>query len=435
MLWSCIYLPRLPWDARPEAGAPGARAPEAERAALEGVAAWACRYTDRLIVERRETARGPFCAVLAEVSGSLALFGGLPRLDVHMRTAFAQLEYAHAIAHAPTPAAAEVLARAGDAEPLTARDAIVARLAPLPLALLDLPEPVLAALHGVGLRTIGECLRLPHDALARRFGEGCVSYLRRLLGNAPDPRPLYVPPAGYQRRFEFAGALDTVEQLLFPLKRLLLELEGVLVGRDCAVLRLALELAHEDAPATVVPLALGAPRRDAAGLLELARERLDRVQAPPATALTLRVEEFAAAPYAQHDLFDERVRREACLRNLVERLAARLGADAVRSLVLREDHRPERSFTEKKGSDHFPPAALRKNDLTLFPAERPLWLLPEPRLLRAPPPRLSRPERIETGWWDGQGVARDYYVAQTRGGSRLWVFCQQGQWFLHGVWA
>ncbi|NGP51942.1 hypothetical protein G6N75_00345, partial [Thioalkalivibrio sp. XN8] len=50
------------------------------------------------------------------------------------------------------------------------------------------------------------------------------------------------------------------------------------------------------------------------------------------------------------------------------------------------------------------------------------------------------PERIETGWWDGPGIARDYWVARTPAGARLWVFRERPdgtnarpQWFLHGV--
>jgi protein ImuB len=46
------------------------------------------------------------------------------------------------------------------------------------------------------------------------------------------------------------------------------------------------------------------------------------------------------------------------------------------------------------------------------------------------------PERIESGWWDGRDVQRDYYVARTQAGTRLWVFREraaEGRWFLHGV--
>lgn len=49
---------------------------------------------------------------------------------------------------------------------------------------------------------------------------------------------------------------------------------------------------------------------------------------------------------------------------------------------------------------------------------------------------LGEAERIETGWWDGAEVARDYYTAADNRGARLWVFREREaphRWFLHGV--
>jgi protein ImuB len=45
-------------------------------------------------------------------------------------------------------------------------------------------------------------------------------------------------------------------------------------------------------------------------------------------------------------------------------------------------------------------------------------------------------ERIESGWWDDGDVRRDYFVARTRTGARLWVYRELTDsccWFLHGV--
>jgi protein ImuB len=44
------------------------------------------------------------------------------------------------------------------------------------------------------------------------------------------------------------------------------------------------------------------------------------------------------------------------------------------------------------------------------------------------------PERIETGWWRGPHVKRDYYRVVTEDGRRLWLFRERdtGRWFLHG---
>ena len=87
---------------------------------------------------------------------------------------------------------------------------------------------------------------------------------------------------------------------------------------------------------------------------------------------------------------------------------------------------------------------------------RPIWLAPRPLKLEAvsvvpdgPPVRFQLgpdshrvvdaqgPERIETAWWRGECVRRDYYVVETESGSRWWLFrrLRDGAWFLHGQFA
>ena len=57
---------------------------------------------------------------------------------------------------------------------------------------------------------------------------------------------------------------------------------------------------------------------------------------------------------------------------------------------------------------------------------------------------MSGPERIETGWWDGASVARDYFIAQAEDGSLVWVYRGrlpsanvpgEPHWFLQGRFA
>jgi protein ImuB len=55
---------------------------------------------------------------------------------------------------------------------------------------------------------------------------------------------------------------------------------------------------------------------------------------------------------------------------------------------------------------------------------------------------LCGPERIEGGWWDGQSVTRDYFIARTVDGALVWIFrtrlpaeSASPGWFLHGRFA
>jgi protein ImuB len=72
---------------------------------------------------------------------------------------------------------------------------------------------------------------------------------------------------------------------------------------------------------------------------------------------------------------------------------------------------------------------------------RPVWLLKEPKQLKGVPQTLGYrllqgPERIESGWWDGLSVKRDYFSAESRTGQRCWLFrTANGEWFMHGLFA
>jgi protein ImuB len=74
-------------------------------------------------------------------------------------------------------------------------------------------------------------------------------------------------------------------------------------------------------------------------------------------------------------------------------------------------------------------------------AARPLWLLERPEPCDASHLHFEDgPECIESGWWDGHDVARDYYVARDRRGARLWIFRNRREtdpagWFVHGWFA
>ena len=74
---------------------------------------------------------------------------------------------------------------------------------------------------------------------------------------------------------------------------------------------------------------------------------------------------------------------------------------------------------------------------------RPGWLLAQAQALPLRQGRpwyrealscRGRPERLETGWWDGQRVARDYWIAEGESGRRYWIYQDRGsgEWFLHG---
>jgi protein ImuB len=133
---------------------------------------------------------------------------------------------------------------------------------------------------------------------------------------------------------------------------------------------------------------------------------------------------------AGRDLFDDRPAQAVPWEQLRERLRARLGDDAVYQLAARTDPRPERAWQRDDGSPASAP---------LDRPRRPTWLLKRPIPLRdANPIVLAGPERLESGWWDGEDARRDYYVLQTTQGQHAWAFSAVGEcgpWMLHGWFA
>jgi protein ImuB len=283
---------------------------------------------------------------------------------------------------------------------------------------------------------------MPRAALARRFGPECCDYLARLVGELSDPQPSFRLPEVYQARCVFDYDLHDAQGLLFPLQRLLQEFQGYLRARDRAVLSFTLELEHvrpaQGNPAhSCLTIGLASPAREAARFLVLVRERLQNlVLSAPLRALTLCADAFTTPAIMQADLFGTAEQRAGELTDLLDRLRARLGMEAVQGLQLQADHRPERAFASVPAVPTPPPRGVSLSPSSATPSPRPLALLSHPRRIEAPTMLLQGPERIASGWWDGGDVVRDYYLARSGDGSRQWVFhdLRENAWYLQGLW-
>ena len=400
----------------------------AEAAALKSVALWAGQWTSTISIE-------PPAIVLLEISACLHYFEGLPNLLARIDAGLGALGFSGVIATAPTALAASMLAQAGQAIAIEQATDLEPRLTALPVALLDSARPVLDTLSGLGVHTIGDVLALPRDGVARRFGQRLLDDIDRARGIQPDPRPLFVPPERYHGQLELPVPVAEAEALLFAAKRLVVELAGFLQGRGAGVTRLRCDLIHEDVPPTAIVLGLAATRK-VEHIVNVLRERLAREQLPDRVeAIRLVSEEIAPLPGEDGDLFAGAHRHGESGAQWIERLRARLGDDSVRGLCLHADHRPEQAWRYR---DTGPPGAA---SLPADPPRRPLWLLPRPRPIGADPASaqlclLSGPERIESGWWDGGEIGRDYFVGSDAQGGELWLYRDRGgQWFVHGIFA
>ena len=425
-----------------------------ELALLQRLAGLAAAFTPQVSLE-------PPDGLLLEIKSSIALFGGLRELCRRLRDVcradpmFAHSEAEPRFTLAPTALAALVAARAGARCFITDVNLLPARLKPLPLTMLRWPEEQNARLAAMGVRTLGELMRLPRAGFAKRFGVTLLADLDRLLGRRADPRRRLVLRERYRGRLDFDHEITDHERILQVLSPLLGELEQFLRVRQRGITALSCRFHHYRAAPTRCVLRLAAPEANAARLLSLLRERLATLALPePVRRCDLHSGALIERGESTKPLWSPGERGHAPAGEMpafIEHLRARLGAQAVYGLARVSEHRPEHAW--RVAEPALDPAAARCADATSALAapqsrsavRRPLWLLHAPYELDCQRGRpwyhgalklLAGPERIESGWWDGADVQRDYYVASDLHGAQLWIYrecTQRQQWFLHGL--
>jgi len=407
------------------------RDPASEKEALQRLAAWASQFTPMSCVDGQ--------GIAIEVESTLRIFEGHAKLSSAVRRGVRKLGFQAAIGVAPTPMAARLIARA-QARGLQVRSALDLaglreRIGDLPLFLLDWPAETLAHLTDLGVLRLRDMLDLPIEGVTRRFGQKIAIDLGRLMGSFADPREPYAPPPRFRSRLELPAEADGVEALAFPLRRMLAEMEGALRGRGAGVQQLTLWLEHGRRKSTRVNLEFASPEREGDFILSIAREKLGRLTLSAATvALSLHAEALLAYVPRESTWLPGAREQAIGRQRLIERLCARLAPDRVFGIAIGDDHRPEHGAKTVPGRLFGSEKSLPGTVL------RPTWLLNRPRKLATQDTfaLIAGPERIESGWWDGLEVRRDYYVAANARGETYWIFREhrgdQG-WYLHGVFA
>lgn len=398
----------------------------AEHAAIERLASWCYQYSSRVaLLPGRH-------ALVLETGASQRLFGSSEALAQRMSDELLHMGYHVRSGSAPTPEAAQMAARHG--LHLSCTTKLQRQLGRLPLDSLYLAPEQLSALRKMGFTTVAEIFRLPRKALARRMGPATADYLDRLSGSRPEALESWRPPECFSAALDLVSEASGSQALLFPLKRLVVELCGVLRAADRGIQALHIRLQFDRGEDRQASLRLGMQQvtRSEARILLLLRERLERLRLPaPVCRIRLEASQFLPFEIRPDSLFREDPDcTTQAVGPLLERLQARLGSGAVHGLRGVEDHRPEYSWALREPGE---PAHC-----TGMP-QRPVWLFAKPQRCRIEDYRvLAGPERIEAGWWDGHDCRRDYFVVRDRKGGTLWAFREykpQPGWYLQGMFS
>jgi protein ImuB len=257
-------------------------------------------------------------AVIVDLSGrSSPVTAALDRLTL----AGATIHHARAL----TPDLAHLASR----HPATRGKMISpADLAPLPFSVLDLlaaGHPSGKLLESWGLRTLGDFMELPRQAVTERLGPDVGTWHDLLHGKTCRLLRLHRPPESFGQVMDFDDPLVSLDPLVFALKRLLHTLAGRLASRHLAASCLEIRLVLTSGAEWMRRVRLPEPQTAVEGMLSPLQTLIDSLKpAAPIAALRLDVETtFATA--AQREWFGRQLPQPERWAETVAKLDALLG--------------------------------------------------------------------------------------------------------------
>ena len=422
--------------------------PLADRQALREMALWCHRFSPIVAVDDAET---PDCLLL----DAMGLEPGAERVIA----ALEQRGYWAVAVVADTIGAAWAVAHYGMLK-RGSRLLIVPcgrhlnALQPLPIEALRLPGDVVETLHELNIFRIDELLALPRADLPSRFGVEPTRCIDRALGWLPEMLTPVPPVEPLEASWDFEPPIADGRILIVVIEHLLERLLEQIALEHFGVQRLLCLLKLADRERLHFTVELLRPSASLRDLMELVKLKVERLRIPTEVlALTVRAANIAPLEFQQEEIFDgaELHGRKEVI-GLLERLSSRLGEKAILRPRLEPDAQPEYAvryepwLTATRDTERAKPqAALRP----IILKNRPLRIAAVSVHWDGSPQQLPwngrqhtverswGPERIETGWWRGDDVRRDYYVVETTTGERFWVFQNlvDESWYLHGVFA
>jgi protein ImuB len=349
------------------------------------------------------------------------------------------------------------------AEPVSTPALMAEALAPLPVAALRIDDECAEALDRVGLKRIGQIIDRPRAALEARFGAELLRRLDEALGRLDERIVPRLPEPERMAERRFAEPVALIEDVRMVAADLALSLSGQLEARREGAQAFHLFLYRVDHKLMHLVVNAASATRDPHHIARLFSNRLERFSGEFDAGFGIDMIRLGASSVSTLDesqlgAFGEGAQFD--LDRLYDRIASRLGPEALMRSKFADTHIPERAVTLEPVLARTPDDPRAAPDAGLA---RPLRLLPAPEEIaviaeipEGPPARMqwrridyrfrraSGPERIGVEWWrPGEStLTRDYYIAEDDDGRRFWLFREglyeetgRPRWFLHGLFA
>jgi protein ImuB len=305
---------------------------------------------------------------------------------------------------------------------------------------------VLEILHRWGIHTLGQFAALPKDDVGARLGPVGLQLWDRTKGKTTRLLKLVPPPESFEEAFEFENEIETVDPLLFILRRFLEQLSLRLDALYLVASELRLQITFSNKSAYRRQFKIPEPTNNGEVLFRMLHTHLENFTSDfPIIAVALKAE--ATKPsYQQFTLFETALRDPARLSETLARLTGLLGADRVGTPVLEETHRPDafrmepfawQSKETEGETKPLPSCALRR-----FRAPVPASMLLVNNIpahlrsgeIQGDVLRQKGPYLASGNWWDEKAWGRAEWDLELENGALCQCHSREGRWELDGVY-
>jgi protein ImuB len=334
-------------------------------------------------------------------------------------------------------------------------------------------QEIVAVLHKWGIHTLGQVATLDKEELRSRLGVEAVRFWERATGQATRLLKLVQPPESFDESFEFDHEIETVEPLLFMLRRFLeqlaLRLGAIyLVARELT-LRITFsnsrqvryqtyssdwrdESAGADKQIYERVFKIPQPTNDVDLLFRMLQTHLENFKSKHAiVAVALSAEPIRPA-FQQFGLFETMLRNPTQLYETLARLTALLGSDRVGTPIKEETHRPDAFRMEPFGwrqngeirmsNDEGSPKCESRHRTALRqfrPAAAASIFISDNRHLQSEKVRgkvvdQRGPFLLSGNWWNEKSWARAEWDMQLEDNALVRCHEAEGTWRVDGIY-
>lgn len=325
----------------------------------------------------------------------------------------------------------------------------------LPIEAAEPSDGVKAVFDQWGIRSVGAFARLSREAVGQRLGTEGLVFWDRVTGR--DNRPLRISelPTVYEESLDFEYEIDTLEPLLFVVRRFLdqlclrLQVAGKVAESLCLKMELADIRLEDGERVDAMELLLKAPNPtcDADALFLLLATRLEGVEMDSAViGLVLKIDPVDRSE-CQLGLFETSLKRPHRFTQTLSRIAGIVGAENVGRPRLEVNGRPDGICMERlptvippmkgKGLKATFGLALRRYRPALaaeveFRERRPAWFGCSKAAGHVSDCR--GPWTHSGQWWEPGGWNRVEWDVELKAGGVYRLVKDQGTWWVEGMY-